>query len=233
MIDQGLNINEIAKNINLNSTNIKAAFTDELKLAKLNKELQSKFKQDLFSEKTTEFVKIFNISDNNYIMYQINNITVERYLTIDEIKGKLLNKWQNHKNIEQNKEIANNIYDLLSDSQNKLNSLAQLKEKYKLIVKKEFINQKNDKLAVDFKERIFTLNKDKKVTKPILSADRKYFLFALYHFKRVKNTDPAERKFLSSRLTEIYQQHFNNSVFNAYLNFLIKKHQVEIKQSDN
>ncbi len=80
---------------------------------------------------------------------------------------------------------------------------------------------------------IFSLDKTNKISPPLLSLDMKNFQFALYNFKRIKQSSAGEELFMQERLTQIYQNHFNNNITDSYMNFLIRKYGVEIKQNDD
>ncbi|MFZ8864910.1 MAG: SurA N-terminal domain-containing protein [Rickettsiales bacterium] len=232
-IDIGTNINDLAAKLQLELSTLKITQNTALTLENFPLELQEKFKLDIFSDNQTNQINTTIYSDDKLIIYQINAIYPERYLALDEIRGKLITNWQEQKNIAENQKTADKIYDLINDSANKIITLNDLKTKYKLIIKKEFITRNNQDLTKDFVELIFKLNSKNKITKPILSSDQKYFLFAFHHFNRTKQISADEELFMNERLKEMYKNYLNENISNAYIMHLTKQYKVEIKNSDN
>ncbi|MBT4878559.1 MAG: hypothetical protein HON42_01935 [Alphaproteobacteria bacterium] len=232
-IDTEMTLEQIAEVAGLKLTTLDISKEDPVELSSFNQESIQKFKMDMFTDGQTKIINKKSYSDENFILYQINEIKDQRHLAIDEVRGRLITEWQKFKHIENNEKTAKQIYTIIKDSDNKLTTLNQLKKKYNLSISKSFISRDNEQLSDQFMQLIFSLDKTNKISPPLLSLDMKNFQFALYNFKRIKQSSAGEELFMQERLTQIYQNHFNNNITDSYMNFLIRKYGVEIKQNDD
>ena len=229
-IASGMKLVDIAKKYNLDLLKFKnIKVKDSLKIGTLDITNSEPLLRQIFLTSDTNklYTKLFG--DENFVIYSLKQVNSSRYFTLDEIRGVLSEEWRIAKHKEKYNNISNTIYDILNKSPDIRKKLYLLKKQYKFSIANNIYTRDSEKIPLEFLEQIFNLD-DNKISKPFYDQKNHQYLLAILNSTKVKKSSPGQQMFLDENLKDNYLGYFNNSVMDSYLNYLMKKHKVEINQ---
>ena len=230
-IAAGVGIEDIAKNYNLTVEEISKIKDDSfINGQDDNAETSEKLYKIIFTESDINKVKSQLLGNENFIVYNLKQVNEQRYLTIDEIKGALSERWKKEKHQEKYQNIADDVYNNIKGNEKNID-YRKLKTRYNLHLSNIDITRENDILPIMFTEDIFKLS-DNSVSDTFYDEDNHQYLIAVMKTRNIKKISAGKQMLINETIKNNYLSYFNNSVSNSYFNYLIKKHGVELQSND-
>ncbi len=207
---------------------IRLTVREKQKIASLSTENSEELKGIIDQEETIK--TIHNKSFLNHrVIYQVNKIIEERYLSIEEVKKDLVKKWQQQKHTGKWLKKAQKLHKEIRNSKNISNTLNYNRKRSGISItsKKMTIQDKSD-LPKKLLGQLFSLQKKNEITE-IIEQDNKFYM-AIFMKKKIEKASKGENFLSEKKFKRLYLNHFNEAIYQSYFAYLAKKHKVRINQ---
>ena len=226
-IESGATMENIRDKYKVSLQNFNKISNEQIDIKGLTKNQINDLKKAIAIKNNLNTIENKVFSDNNFIIFNVSNITASRHPNIDEIKGLLTLDWQKQKHIKNYYDIALKISKNLTQENNTKN-LTLLKKQYDFDVNNKSIERNSNILPQELTEEIFNLKKLES-SKPFYDKKNNQYLIAILQATKVKDISKGQEFFLTEKIKNNFTQNINQNINNSYFNYLIKKYQVEYK----
>jgi peptidyl-prolyl cis-trans isomerase D len=230
-IFQQKSLSEIAKNFSLNLKNIRVSKDNIEKRLKVKREFKVEIINNIFANNQKNKPQARSFTDNNGIIFVNNKITKSRQYALDEVRGKVIAKWQAEERKKRYKKKAENILKKIKLSSNKNLEINHLAQNKKFIMTRKFISSDSKNISFDSFNQIDNL-KIGEVSEITFDEEKNSFYIYYLNNKKLRKISKIKKDLLEEQISSYYKSDLKSIFENSYIRFLYKKYKVEISQGE-